>query len=252
MVKGKKVVALVLAGACVSVAFAGGCKKDEVAAKSPWDGSNASFGFTWNTGNTNNKTINGSFNLIFKKDRWSNTANLGVQWQASNGVTSKDKYTLVNQTNYSFNKSLSSFVFGNLNYTMDHFSAYNYVVVAAAGYGRNIIKTPTFLFSAQAGPGLRHNKVREDGNINNNFVVTTQANMTWNITKAGTITETARYDWGQPYDYFQTVTAFTNKIIGNLAMQLSFELDYYSSIPPMSSNTKKTDTTTALSLVYNF
>jgi putative salt-induced outer membrane protein len=222
------------------------------APKSPWDGSNASTGFTMNTGNTVSKNLNASLNVQYKKERWTNTSNAGLQWQTSSGVTSKDKYTFTNQTNYSFSQSQKSFVFMNVNLTIDHFSPYNYVFVGSSGYGRDIVKTPTFLLSAQLGPGYRRNKQRDDDLINNHFVLASQGNMSWNITKAGTLTEMARFDWGQPFDYFQTVTAFTNKIIGNLAMQASFELDYTSSIPPSSSQTRKTDTITSLSLVYNF
>jgi putative salt-induced outer membrane protein len=224
----------------------------KVPVKSVWDGSNATVGFTMNTGNTQSKNFNGSVNLQYKKNRWTNTAYVSMQLQKSEGVLSKDKYTANDQVNYSYNKAQNSFIFGNLDATMDHFSAYKYVLVTSAGYGRDIIKNDDITWSAQIGPGWRRNVVREDDTPTNRFIITTQTNVAWSLTKAGTLTETARFDYGKPYNYFQTVTAFTNKIIGNLAMQVSFELDYYSAIPPMSSNTKKTDTTTALSLVYNF
>lgn len=227
-------------------------EKAQAEEKSPWDGTSASLGVNVSTGNTQSAVANGGFNLVYVKDPWSNTLNLGVLWGRADGSTNKEKFTAVDQMNYSFHKENKSFFFTNGDFTADRFSPYTYVFVSSAGYGRDLYHSEKLELSAQAGPGWRRNMVRVDQDTDNHVILVTQANMTWNITNKGSLTELLRFDYGTPFDYFQTITAFQNKIIGNLAVQISFELNYYSKIPPMSSYTQKTDTISAVSLVYNF
>ena len=227
-------------------------QKSKAIEKSHWDGTNASLGANANTGNTRTATINAGFNALYKNDPWSNTANFAVLWGKADGSVNKEKFTAVDQLNYSFHKENKSFFFMNGDFTADRFSPYSYVFVGAAGYGRDLYRSTKLVLSAQAGPGWRRNEVRENGDPNSNIIIVTQANFKWNVTDKGVFTELFRYDIGAPFDYLQTITAFQNKIIGNLAVQLSFELDYYSKIPPNSTFTQKTDTISAVSLVYNF
>ncbi len=227
-------------------------QKSEAIDKSHWDGSNATLGLNTNTGNTNTATANAGFNLLYKNDPWSNVANLGILWGRANGEVNKQKFTFVDQANYSFRKANKSFFFMNGDFTADRFSPYRFVFVGSAGYGRDLYRSKAFILSAQAGPGWRRNQVQITREDSSHIILVTQANMTWNISDKGQLTELLRYDIGAPFDYLQTITAFTNKIVGNLAVQISFELDYYSQIPPMSTFTQKVDTISAVSLVYNF
>lgn len=220
--------------------------------RSSWDGTSASLGANLNTGNTRSSTANGGFNLVYNKNPWSNVLNLAALLGRANGVTNKEKYTAVDQMNYSFHKENKSFFFTNGDFTADYFSPYTYVFVGSAGYGRDLYRGHRFEWSAQAGPGWRRNRLRSEKDTDNHFILMMQTNLTWNISDKGSLTELLRYDVGAPYDYIQTISAYQNKIIGNLALQLSFELDYYSRIPPNTSFTSKTDTISAVSLVYNF
>lgn len=220
--------------------------------KSPWDGTNASINGNINTGNTNAKNIGSALNIAYAKNRWTWVGQAQSQWAKSNGTLNKEKYYFSAQGNYAFNQAKSEFVFGQSNVTFDTFSPYAYQLVIAGGYGRDLYKSDTTVFSMQVGPGLRRNKDRATEVTGTRSILTTATHLSWKLSAAGTITQNIRFDYGSPYDYLQTVTAFTNKIVGNLALQVSYQTDYYTSIPPASTNTEKLDTTTAISLVYNF
>ncbi len=220
--------------------------------RSPWDGSSATLGANMNTGNAPAATINAGLRLAYLKDPWSNVLSLAALLGRANGITNKQKYTAVDQMNYSFSQESKSFFFKNGNLTGDYFSPYSYGVVGSAGYGRSLYRSERFELSAQAGPGWRSNRLRTDSDRDDHVILTTQGNLVWNITDKGALTELVRYDLGAPYDYLQSITAFQNKIIGNLAMQVSFELDYYSKIPPNTNYTSEINTISAVSLVYNF
>jgi putative salt-induced outer membrane protein len=219
---------------------------------SSWDGSSASLGANMNTGNSPSSTVNGGLGLIYNNAPWSNALNLAVLLGRASGITNKEKYTAVDQLNYSFSKEYKSFFFMNGDLTIDYFSPYSHIFVGSSGYGRSLYRSARFELSAQAGPGLRRNRLRATHDIDNHIIIVTQMNGVWHITDKGAFTEMIRYDMGAPFDYLQTITAFQNKIIGNLALQVSFELDEYSVIPPNTNYTSKTNTISSVSLVYNF
>lgn len=225
----------------------------------PWEGTQVSLGLIINTGNTNTSNINAGAVINYSKGQWNDNTQFSAQWGRDSGQLSKEKYYLQNQLNYILNgtkKTKKSYIFGNLTGTIDKFSPYEYQVVAVAGYGRQLISTKKFTLTVQIGPGYRRNVQVATSllpkKVDNSAVLSGQADLNWKITRSGTLTEEFRYDYGNPYAYMRSVTAFTNKIIHNLAVQISFSLDHYSTIPPGSTRTKETDTTTSLSLVYNF
>lgn len=219
---------------------------------SHWAGSNAQFGFVMNTGNTDSTNISAGLVVNYVNNAWTNNAQLNMQFNQSSGTTTKERYYATDQVQYSFSKKRKNYVYSNVNFTDDKFSPYDYQVIGSAGYGRDMIKTPTFTWSLQTGPGMRYDNVRYQSKDEHNFVVYTASNANWKVTKGMSLSEQAQYTIGKPYNYLQSVTALTNKIMGNLAMQVSYTLQYYSQIPLGSTNTKKLDTITNVALVYNF
>ncbi len=229
------------------------CKKTEpkpLVSPSIWKGSSASLGFTINTGNTREVNGNAGFNIFFLKGRWQNEAEFTAQFGSSDNIVNKEKYYAQNQLNYAFNKKRSVFVFLNANGTVDKFSPFDYQFIGMGGFGKDIINTKKVLFSLQAGPGYRRNKITSTGVVTDQVVLSSTAKIIWNITKSAQFTQSVRYDIGDTYNYLYAVSAFSNRIIDHLAVQINFIVDNYSKIPPNSKNTLNTDTTTTIALVY--
>lgn len=220
--------------------------------KNPWNGTNAQLGYIVNTGNTNNTNLSAGLNVLYNKPKWSNTFQANVYLNKSLGIITKEQYFVTNQFNYYFNGMRKNYIFSSLRFINDRFSAYEYQIVFAVGYGREIVKTKHFTLSAQAGPGIRHNHIRTTHLYENHLILTTALTMNWQITSKMAFSEQLNYDFGQPFDYLKSVTAFTATLTGHLAAQLSYTVQYYSVIPMGSPNTKKTDTITNIALVYNF
>lgn len=216
-----------------------------------WKGSNAQLGAVVTTGNSNTTNLSGGLNLAYKKGPWQNNFQANLQFASSNGSTTQQQYFAQNQLNYNWG---CNFIFGNINYTQDQFSPYDYQIVTSAGYGRTLVKTDKVNLSVQAGPGLRTNSIKiaqQPSQVNNHLIGVAGLNFAWQITDSVNFTENVTYNFGQPYDYLKTVSALTNKIIDNLAVQISYTTEYYSQIPLGSSNTQNLDTYLNLSLVYN-
>ncbi len=224
--------------------------------KSPWAGTQVSLGLVINTGNTNTTNVNAGAVINYAKGPWNNNAQATAQWGRDSGVLTKEKYFLQNQLSYLFGKAQRNYGFVNGTGTADEFSPYEYQAIVAAGYGREVFKTDKFNLKLQSGPGFRRNVQKKTtlgpSKVMNGAVLSSEAKLAWQVTKSGQFSEDLRYDYGSPYNYMRSVTAFTNKIIRNIAMQVSLTLDRYSKIPAGSLNTKKLDTTTSLALVYTF
>lgn len=237
--------------ACCSCKKSKSCK-DKKAPPSAWEGSNASLGIIVNTGNTDTSNVNTGVVIKYKRRRWSDHFQGSAQFGRDSGAVTKEQYFAQNQMNYRFSDSFKQFIYANGNITVDRFSPYNYQSVFSMGYGRDLVEGKAFKLSVQAGPGFRLSEDRDDGESHRNLVLSTQLDASWQITKNGQLTEALTYNVGSPFNYLKSVTAFINKITKNIALQISFAVAHYSSIPPGSTLTKKTDTTTSISVVYNF
>lgn len=261
---------VVCCGFTVSVAFAAtqilpapaSCKKvcknnekekhEQKKKKSPWQGTNAQLGYVVSTGNVNSANLSAGVNVLYNQPKWGNTFQANAYLNKSLGVTTKEQYFVTNQFNYYFNGARTNYIFSNLRFIDDRFSPYEYQVVFASGYGRDIIKIEHFTLSAQVGPGIRHSYIRATRLYENNLILTTALMMNWQITNKMAFSEQLDYDIGKPFDYLKSVTALTATLAGHLAAQLSYTVQYYSIIPLGNPNTKKTDTITNIALVYNF
>ena len=219
---------------------------------SPWDGSTAKFGAVINSGNTNTSTYNAGGVLDFTKNRWNNITVANWQFGRSDGSVNQEKYFAQDEVTYGLNEAVTKYLFLLTSLNVDKFSPYDYQFLIAAGYGWYLWKLKRFSLRFQFGPGYRRDKVDGTSVIHDQIVGTTRAILKWQITKNATFSQTVQYDIGSKYNYLKTVTAITNKITGNIAIQVSYVVDYYSRIPAGSSNTDKADTTMNVAVVYNF
>lgn len=221
-------------------------------AKSHWDGTNAQLGLIVSGGNTNAVNFTAGLDVIFKSIYWGNFFQLNAFINKSEGVVTKDQYFANEQLNYYIDGNHSNYFFLSGRLIYDRFSAYYYQSIVAAGYGRELFKTKCFSLGVQGGPGLRYSRIRFNSAVESNWIFTSAADARWKIRDNITLAEKLAYDFGQPFDYLRSVTSLTATLVSHLAVQASYTVEYYSNIPPHSSNTKKTDTIFNVSLVYNW
>lgn len=222
------------------------------AEKSHWNGSQVRLGLNINTGNTDTSEGNAALDLDYAKYRWKNALSLTAAFGKASGVLNKQRFTARNELKYGFNATRNHFLFLRGGWIGDQFSPYSYQSTVAAGYGLDLVDTDTTTISLQVGPGYRNDKVRGSGAVEERLIGTLQSNIKIHIGKGGLFKEVFQYDSGPPFHYIDSKTSFTSAFMTHWSLQAAFEAEYYSRIPPMSSHTKKLDTTTTLALVYNF
>lgn len=135
-----------------------------------------------------------------------------------------------------------------INYEDDKFSGYDYRVSEALGYGRRVIDEPTLMLSLEIGPGARQSKL-ETGGSDNEMTARGAAKLEWKIAETSTFTEDLTTDVGEDVTVTKSITALRAQINGSLATKITYTIKNTSDVPV---GVRKTDTETAVTLVYSF
>lgn len=237
-----KTLSAVLLGVCSLTALA-----EEKPAPTPgvWKGE-AELGLIYTSGNTETDTVNGKAKIGTEYDKWRHAAEISALKTSDQTGTTAQRYEAKGQSDYKFAEK--EYFFGLITYEDDRFSGYDYRATIAVGYGRRVYNANAMMLDLEAGPGARRSKIT-NGNTDNDFFVRGAAKYAWAITTTSKFTEDLTVESGSDATISKSVTALSSKINGNLAMKVSYTFKHTSDVPP---GFKKTDTETAITLVYSY
>jgi len=212
---------------------------------SSWSG-DAELGLVVTTGNTETQSINAKTKVINERTAWRHTLVATVLNTADDVRTTSEKYFLSGQSDYKFSEF--EYLFGIVTYEDDRFSGYDYQVSEVLGYGRRIIHEPSLTLDLEGGPGARQSKVT-NGDSDNELIVRLAGNLEWKISDSADFSEQLSTEIGEDKTITKSITALKAQIVGSLAMKVSLTIKHTSEVP---MGNKKTDSETALTLVYSF
>lgn len=210
-----------------------------------WQG-NVELGFVNTTGNTETRTTNIKAKAETETENWRHVATYESLTSSDQGVKTADRYAINGQSNYKLDKK--NFFFVMLNYEDDQFSGYDYRVTEVIGYGRRVVDNPDVTLDLEIGPGARQSKL-ENGDTENETMVRGAGKLKWKISKTSTFTEDLSIDAGEDSTVTKSISALSAQINGKLATKITYTIKNTSDVPP---GVEKTDTETAVTLVYNF
>lgn len=217
----------------------------KAAAKEGWQGS-LSLGYVSTTGNTNTRSLNAQALAAYKSGPWADVLSFQALQSSSNGVTTAESYDLNGQSDYSFTDK--DYVFGLLDYLRNTFTGYQRRTSEIAGYGRNLLNTPTQQIDVEFGLGARQTRYTTDTS-QSEFVQRLAGSYLWKFTDKSNFSETLSVEHGPDNSFTQSVTALTTNLAGNLALSVSYTVDHNSTVLPTLKNT---DTMFSVSLVNTF
>jgi len=212
---------------------------------SSWSGE-AELGLVLTTGNTETQSINAKTKVINERAAWRHTFAATVLNTADDVRTTSEKYFLSGQSDYKFSEF--EYFFGIVTYEDDRFSGYDYQVSEVLGYGRRIIHEPSLTLDLEGGPGARQSKTT-NGDSDNELIVRLAGNLEWKISDSADFSEQLSTEIGEDKTITKSITALKAQIVGSLAMKVSLTIKHTSEVP---MGNKKTDSETALTLVYSF
>lgn len=206
----------------------------------------AELGFSATSGNTDTQTLNTKGEASTDRELWRHKIEASILNASDNDQTTARKFNLSGQSDYKL--EAPAYLFATISYEDDKFSGYDYRMVESVGYGRRVIDDESLTVDLDIGPGLRQSKL-SSGESDNEGLIRTAAKVNWIISNTSTLTENLSIEAGEDVTVTKSVTSLTSQIEGNLSMKVSFSFQNSSKVP---AGIDKTDTETAITLVYSF
>ncbi len=218
--------------------------------KSPWS-SSVELGYIRTTGNTENQTLAAKGDVVYEVDKWRHAGHAeGYGQQADDGtgqiVVSAERYELSGQSDFKFSER--DYFFALIKLMKDRFSGFEYEDNVSLGYGRKVIKQDNMELDLEIGPGARFFKV-DNGKSEDEATLRLAAKYWWTITETSKFTQDLLADIGESFTASQSVTGIQANINETLALKFTYTIRNKDKVP---LETKKTDTETAMTLVYTF
>jgi putative salt-induced outer membrane protein len=220
--------------------------------KSPWTLA-AELGYISTTGNTETTTAAGKFDATYEVDRWRDNLHLEAYGQQAKDettgetVTSAERYEGSGKTDYKF--SDRDYAFALLKLKKDRFSGFEYENSFSVGYGRSLIKDEDMQLDVEIGPGYRWYKVDNAPDSKDEAVLRMSGDYWWKVTEHSKFTQKLTTEIGSEYTTSESITGISANINSTLALKLTYTVRHKSKVP---EDTKKTDTETAVTLVFNY
>ncbi|WP_223670984.1 DUF481 domain-containing protein [Kangiella shandongensis] len=208
---------------------------------------NIDVGYIKTSGNTETESLNGEFDWVARAtENWSTGIQITGVTNSSDGDREAENYTFAWNNRYDLSEK--SFLYGIVDYNNDYFGAYDYQAGAYVGYGHQFYKSDNGHFSLGFGLGYRINAVFI-GEHEKESVLRGDLDFAHQLTDTARFTQIVSAVWGQDVDTYVSKSAVTTKISDNLAMKLSYLINYNSVVP---EGAEKTDRTTTIGISYSF
>lgn len=208
---------------------------------------NIDLGYISTSGNTETESLNGQFDWVARaSENWATGIQITGVTNSSRDQRDAEQYTFAWNNRYDI--SDNSFFYGILDYKNDYFGAYDYQAGAYLGYGHQVFKSDDGHLSLGFGLGYRINAVFIGRDEKEN-VLRGDLDFAHQLTDTARFTQVISAVWGEEVDTYVSKSAISTKISENLAMKLSYVVNYNSVVP---AGAVKTDRTTTVGISYSF
>jgi len=243
-----------LALSLLTIALSGSVLAETTPAQS-WSTA-AELGAITTSGNTKGTSVTGKIDSKQELEHWSNEYVLSAYFKEdeqkdSSGVArnekSAERYFVSGKGGYKLDQDNATlFVFGS--YTDDAFGAYSKYSLVSLGYGDRLYQDDNKTLDAEIGPGYFSGRTSDD-RTENGLMLRSAANFNWAFSDTASFKQTLSVEVGSDNTRTAAESSISAKLNGKMQMKAAFLVQNDSDVP---LGKKKTDTQTALTLVYAF
>jgi putative salt-induced outer membrane protein len=207
----------------------------------------AALGYLSTSGNTDSTNANASFKL-----GWDRGGAWRHEWSAlaitarTAGTTTAESYAAGYKAQRDFSEH--SYLFAAGDWRQDQFSGYDKQLTESVGYGRRIIDTERQVLSLEGGIGAKQSTLIDGVDLDEG-IVRGGLDYVLHISESAEFNQKLLFEVGSDNRYTESNSAVKAKLLGNLALVLSYVIKSNSDVPPGIDNT---DRFTAISLEYGF
>lgn len=211
----------------------------------PWAGK-ASLGYLATSGNTDNSNLNSAFAIGYTAANWAHLFEASAVHATEDSDTTAEAYSAGWKSERRL--SASNFLYGRLTWRKDLFSGYDQQFAQTVGYGRHLIASERHSLNGEVGVGARQSDLA-DATTESETIFTAGLYYKWQLSETATFSQDLLAESGSANTYLESKTALSARLLGDLALVVSYTIKNNSDVP---LGTEKTDTFTALSLEYSF
>lgn len=204
-------------------------------------------GYLSTSGNTESTNGNASLKVAWDLDGpWQhNWTALAINARTS-GVTTAEAYAAGYKATRDF--SATSYLFASGDWRQDRFSGYDKQVTEAVGYGRRLLDTPRHMLALEGGVGAKQSDLITGEELDE-AIVRGGLDYLLHISESSEFNQKVLIEQGDDNRYTESTSALKARIVGNLALVLSYVVKNNSDVPV---GIEGTDRFTAISLEYGF
>lgn len=210
-----------------------------------WDGE-AELGVVNTSGNSETSTVNAKFSVVNERRKWRNTFHTEYLLASDTEQTTAERFVAEGATNYKLSEHSYLLVL-NLRYVKDRFAGIDRRLTESMGYG-HIFNWDHMKLNLEGGLGARQTNY-VDGTSESDAIIRLAGDYRWQFSKTGELAERAFTEIGESNTHSESETALKLHVYGNLATKISYKIINDTEVP---AGRKKTDTISAVTLVYDF
>jgi len=210
-----------------------------------WNGE-GELGFTSTSGNTESDTLNAKLGVGTAHGAWKHNAKFNVLKASDSGVDSADSILFTEKSEYRFAEK--TFAFGKLKHEEDKFSGFDHQSVVSLGLGHVFLETDIHTLEASVGIGYRDTE-DDLGVSESEGIVMGDLDYKYVISATAKFNQKLEIESGDTNTFSKSETFLKVVVNGNLSAKFGYEIKHNSDVP---AGTDKTDTLTAVTLVYGF
>ncbi|HUQ53739.1 MAG TPA: DUF481 domain-containing protein [Gammaproteobacteria bacterium] len=207
----------------------------------------AALGYLSTSGNTEASSLNSLLKITWDVDGpWKHNWTALAIKASSNEVTTAEAYAAGYKATRDF--SATSYLFFSGDWREDRFSGYDRQVTEAVGYGRRLLDTPRHMLALEGGVGAKQSDLITGAELDE-AIVRGALDYLLTLSENASFNQRVLIEQGDDNRYTESTSALKTRIVGNLALVLSYVIKSNSDVPV---GIEKTDRFTALSLEYGF
>ena len=204
-------------------------------------------GYLATSGNTESTSGNASFEATWDLDGpWKHDWSALAINARTNGVTTTEAYAAGYKAQRDF--SARSYLFASGDWRQDRFSGYDKQVTEAVGYGNRLLDTDRHALSIEGGAGAKQSDLTTGEELDE-AIVRGGLDYLLRITATSEFSQKFLIEQGDDNRYTESTSALKTRIVGNLALVLSFVIKNNSDVPV---GIEGTDRFTSLAIEYGF
>ncbi len=219
----------------------------QVAAQQPGDlVTEIELGAILTSGNTEERNVAYGVTVDWVRNGWEYQVTSDGLRNSRNGTTTAQRFYHVARSRREM--SATSYFVVRGAYEDDRFNGYDYQTDITASYGRSWLNNiDNMSLDTDIGPGYRVSE-SDEANLSE-LIMRVAGEYEWGVSETANFYQNVALEYGQDSNIYRTETGVESEVMENISLRFSINIRYQTEVP---DDRKKTDTQTAVTLVWTF